>query len=525
MAAEVKIRYNPFLPQLMVLIDGKQPGEYSRLTQFSDEDIWKWKSEILEILYSELRDNFFVIFVGTALDTAIMKLACEQNSHCTGFTTDPPVVDISIQRRLGKLNQFIKNNSRMIYQHSFIQAHFMVPPNLKKYEEDIRSLDIGNLFCTTKVKILNNSECYFENEKDSFLFVLAENLSEGERIVQKYHSQNPIFLLYQGKEAKLKQVQSSYLVYEYDCEDIISAIFNCFLGFPLIQAFRNCIQSIPVEMTKKDEFLKLTLIDPLIRVEIEKNIEVGKSNSIRTIVDPQGAEIPKIIFRILDEKIATTDNLCVLGLKPGKTRLEVYYYGTQKPFQTYELNVIKRNRIKKIILDDDELVLGIGDHKRLHYDYSPVNADNIDKVVWKSSDEKIAVIDSYGTLTCRASGTCKIWCIAENVSAVCNCEVRPYVESLNVDLSDNSSDGKLHLEPMQEYELKINIYPENSIDRKYTIISSDYNIANIVGNKIFAKNAGTATIEIENISRRKKSEFVVKVSKSKMKFLNKIFRK
>lgn len=523
MAAKVNIQYNPFLPDLMILIDGKQPAEYSRLTQFADEDIWKWHTKILDVLYDELRDDFFVTFIGTTLDTMIMKSECEQNSHCAGFLSEPPMFDIPLQKRLGKLNQFIKNNQEIIYQKSILQAYFVISPELQVYEENVRNLDISNLFCTTKIEILNNLDGGFVDEKNSFLFILAKNFSEGEQIIRKYNSQNPICLLYQGTEMRLKQVDSSYLAYEYDFSDIIPAIFSCFLGFPLMYAFRNCIKSISNGKINTNEIFKLTSITPVLEVKVEKNIEVGKSNIIQVIGGSSGSALPRVVFRILDETIATTDNLCVFGVKPGKTLLEAYYYGTRKPFQVCELNVIQRNRIKKIILDDDELVLGVGDHRRLHYDYSPVDADNINKIIWKSSDESIASVNSHGTLICRSSGTCKIWCIAENISAVCNCEVRPYLESLEVDLSDNSTDGQLYLEPMQEYKLKIDVSPENSIDKNYTIISSDYNIVNIVGNKVLAKNTGTATIEVENISGRKKTVFTVKVSKKK--FWKKLFRK
>lgn len=82
MATEIGMQYNPFLPQLNVLIDGKQPPEYSRLTQFSNEDIWQWHSEILQVLYSEIRDDFFVVFTGREADADIMYLECEKNEHC-----------------------------------------------------------------------------------------------------------------------------------------------------------------------------------------------------------------------------------------------------------------------------------------------------------------------------------------------------------------------------------------------------------------------------------------------------------
>ena len=74
---------------------------------------------------------------------------------------------------------------------------------------------------------------------------------------------------------------------------------------------------------------------------------------------------------------------------------------------------------------------------------------------------------------------------------------------------------------MQEYEVNVAVYPENSIDRGYIMTSSDYNIANIIGNKVVAKNIGTVTIEVVNVTRRKKITFTVKVQKSS--FIRKLF--
>lgn len=524
MAVEVDIRYNPFLPRLTVLIDGKQPSEYSRLTQFADEDIWNWHSEILNIIYAEVRNDFYIIFVGNLLDGEIIKRECQKNPHCINFYMEMPTVCMTLQKRLGKLNQFIKNNNVINFKKTCLIAKFVISPELQEYSKSIQSLDINNLFCETQIRIINKNDD-FDDKKNVFLFILTKNILDGERIVQKYHSQNPIFILCQGEKTKIAQISFSYIVYEYAINNINSAIFECFLSFPLTQAFRSCVKSISDEKLNMQELLKITAMDPIVQIKIEKNIEVGKSKEIQMCVDPPNVSLPRIIFKIIDDTIAKTDNIHVFGVQPGKTQLEAYYYGTQKPFEICEINVIKRNRIQTIILSEDELILGVGNKKRLDYEYSPIDADNVDKVIWKSSNDTIATVDLHGRVTAKSCGNCKIWCIAENVSAACNCEVRPYLEKIRVEFSDKGKDGRLYLKPMEEYKLNINVYPENSIDREYRIISSDYNIANIVGEKIIAKNIGTAMIEIENTSRRKKISFEVKVSKSKSKFLKKLFQK
>lgn len=93
-------------------------------------------------------------------------------------------------------------------------------------------------------------------------------------------------------------------------------------------AFRNCIQRIPSGI----DLSKITTIDPVIHVNIEKTVEVGRSNRIQMEVEPPLSSPPQVIFRILDTTIATTDNLCVFGVKTGKTQLEAYCYGSRKPF-------------------------------------------------------------------------------------------------------------------------------------------------------------------------------------------------
>ena len=76
MAATVTLTYNPYIPQLSILVNGKHLSAYSRLIKYSDEDIWNWNNEILDEIYSELRDEFYLVFVGNANDAEIMRYHC-----------------------------------------------------------------------------------------------------------------------------------------------------------------------------------------------------------------------------------------------------------------------------------------------------------------------------------------------------------------------------------------------------------------------------------------------------------------
>lgn len=71
MPSLVEIQYDPYRPNVSVLLNGKPPSEYSRLIQYSDEDLWKWDDEILDVIYDELNDDFQLVFAGTDFDAAI----------------------------------------------------------------------------------------------------------------------------------------------------------------------------------------------------------------------------------------------------------------------------------------------------------------------------------------------------------------------------------------------------------------------------------------------------------------------
>ena len=521
MAVAITLTYNPYIPQLSVLINGKQPPEYSHLVQFADEDIWMWHSKIWDVLYLELRDNFYVQFIGTYEDAEIIKYHCALYEHCIGFEFNDFIINISLQKRLGALNQYLKNNNTISYSRTIIDATFILPQSMQLFLEDIAGIDIGNLFCSTRIQTSNGRLKHFENTTNAYLFVLASNISEGLDYVKKFTSSNPIFLIYVGEKNNLHQICEGSIVYETTKENLISTVFRCFLWLPLIKAFRWCYSSVSKSTVPTDELKIISAIEPLIKIAVDTKIEVGKSNPIQITYEPPVKVPPRVTFKVLNEAIASTDDICVFGRQPGTTRLEAYCYGSKQPFETIVLNVIKRNRIKKIILSEDELVLGIGDTQKLQCDFSPTDADNVNSISWSSTDESIISIDKNGTLRCIAKGTCRIICSAENVSAQCQCEVKPYLQNLSVTLPENKD--LLLLEPMQEFELLIDRFPNDSIDAQTTINSSDCNIANVIGNRIIAKNAGTATITISNSSKRKSISFSVNVSKKKVGFFKSLF--
>lgn len=130
MATNVQIQFNPFQQQLNILIDGKQLSEYSCLIQFATK-IFGNGSEILDALYNELQDNFLLTFIGTETDSEIMRFACEKSNYCLKYTPRLPTVNRSLQKRLGELNQLIKNQKNILCKKTIIEAKLLFRINIK----------------------------------------------------------------------------------------------------------------------------------------------------------------------------------------------------------------------------------------------------------------------------------------------------------------------------------------------------------------------------------------------------------
>lgn len=523
----VELEYNPYIPQLQIVIDGLQPPDFSRLIQYSDEDIWHWAHEIVDTIYAEVRDDFILSFTGTEQDAAIIRYVCENCKNCIGFKHKNFQIADALPKRMGKLNQLIKKAGITTYDRTVINATFLIPPAQQQLLEDIMSIDINNLFCAVRISIMG-VKSQFEEGQDSVLFVLADSLEHGTKYLGKTILQKPAFILVLGNSNRVLSITKHYWCIETSQEELFDAIFNCFIQMPLVSAFRNCTTSIRGGKKLAKELQLVLCTEPMISITTDKEVEVGKSIRIITTQEPDVGIMPKLIYKIRNQQIASCDGLSVYGLSEGDCVLEVYKSGSTQPFFAKTIHVYKRNRITRLILSDDTLLIGVSDRKRIALDYYPSNADNTNEISWKSTNEKILTIDSSGNVVALSPGPCRIICTAENVSAQCICTVKPYLEDLVFDFSLDEN-GNIVMQPLQELVVRAECIPNDCIDSEITISSSNCDVVNVANSTLYAKNGGEAIITIKNSSARISRSFNVVVSKpqqqkKKSGFFRKLFK-
>lgn len=515
----VQVKYNPYIPRLSILVDGKQPSEFSQLVQYSDEDIWQWGPSFLDTLYSELRTDFYIFFIGREQDAQVIRCLCAKHEHCKGFQAKDLPISEPLQSRMKSLNQYIKAERVTAYQRSIIDAVFMLPTSMQKYMEDVTSLDVNNLFCSVRVSTIGVRSNY-EEQENSILFLLTDEASAGLDSLCGYSLHRPAFVIKIGSKNALIDVTDSHWTYEATEDKLFETIFSCLLQMPLLLAFRRCLQSQSGTQVSR-QIQRMGCVEPIVDVSVADVIEVGKSAQISVSLDPPSGQPPDLIYKVRNQKIASCDRLCVFGLQEGNSVLEVYLSGEKSPFFTQEIKIYKRNRITRIILSDDVLVLGLKDKKLLSCDYAPKDADNTNDIAWQSSDPTVVKVDGRGHLVAVGLGQCRIICTAENVSAQCLCTVKPYLSNISAEIP--LEEGALRLAPLDEYELTIGTAPKDCIDDKIIVETSDYNVVNVVNYTLYAKNCGNAVITIRNISGRISQAFSVVVAKKKVGFFKKLF--
>lgn len=524
----VELEYNPYIPQLQIVIDGLQPPDFSRLIQYSDEDIWHWAHAIVDTIYAEVRDDFILTFTGTEQDAAIIQYVCENCKNCVGFKHKDFQISDALPKRMGKLNQLIKKAGITAYERTVIDAAFLIPPTQQHLLEDIMSIDINNLFCAVRVSTMG-PKSQRDESPDSVLFILANSLEEGTRYLGKANLQKPAYILVLGNNDSVLCITKDYWCIETSQERLFETIFNCFIQMPLVSAFRKCITSIHGGKKLAKEIQLVLCTEPIISITTDKEVEVGKSIRIIAAQEPDVGIMPKLIYKIRNQQIASCDGLSVYGLSEGDCVLEVYKSGSKQPFFTKNIHAYKRNRITRLILSDDSMLMGVSNHKRIALDYYPTNADNTKEILWKSTDEKVATIDSSGNVVARSPGSCRIICTAENVSAQCICTVKPYLEDLVFDFTLDEN-GNIVMQPLQELGVHAERIPNDCIDGEITISSSNYDVVNVANSTLYAKNGGEAIITIKNSSARISRSFNVVVSKSQQQqkkksgFFSKLFK-
>ncbi len=145
--------------------------------------------------------------------------------------------------------------------------------------------------------------------------------------------------------------------------------------------------------------------------------------------------------------------------------------------------------VESVVLSETELTIRIDATASLQATVLPDNATD-KTVVWTSSNQDVASVDSYGNIIPHSVGTAEITATAGGVSATCHVTVRG-IPAEYIWLSCNGYTMQHH----DTFALTATVYPDNATDKTVVLSSSDESILTVDANGLVtAVGVGSAII-------------------------------
>lgn len=509
MKTKIELINNSYTRRFQIRINGEPVSAYSNLEKYMDEPFCYWCDKIFDEIYEECNnDNFYLHFQSRKEELVIMEKLAQDYPYCIQYSSSPLIRATSLLERIKDLNTLIRTAHLSAYPVFNKQVLFLLPESMKHFESDLRELEVKNSFCQIKSVVMYYQE-YILKRLNADIIILFSDGKTIEESMQRLNVHRD-FGIHIGNKKEFLRKKEEMLIYETKEDTIFETVFDCLLLSPLLDIFYDCINSLPVKVREKykEELERLKSISlKIIPIPENTMIEVGKSSRIQFKTDMKGYEVKEsqLYYSYSEKGIIQCNGFFVEGIRAGKATLYIYKEGEHIPCADVVYTVIKRNRITELMLEDEVIQIGEGDHIRLNYTFLPKDADNADLIEWSSDNNTVATVDSYGNLRAVGKGTCMIRCYAEQVSASCRCTVKPHLKSIIPESTE------IVMVYGQEQIIKIKLVPENSIDNIIVLASMNMQIVNIVGRTVKAIGTGSTRIIIQNKEETVRTDIMIHV--------------
>lgn len=242
-------------------------------------------------------------------------------------------------------------------------------------------------------------------------------------------------------------------------------------------------------------------------IELDKEVielKVDDIYSLKTIINPPEAKDTELTWHSSNEKVAKVDNKgTVTALAVGTSTITVKTGNGNTAICIVKVTAIEDedDDFDKIVFDVNSIVLKDGIKYTIDYSIEPKDA-NV-KLIWESSDTKVATVED-GIIKTLAPGTTTITAKKANKEAIV------YVTVVKGDSStpDVIDDGKeikavsinmnqteLNMKVSQDYKLTAEVLPSNTTNKAVTYKSTNTEVATVdATGKVVAVAKGTATI-------------------------------
>ena len=164
---------------------------------------------------------------------------------------------------------------------------------------------------------------------------------------------------------------------------------------------------------------RIVVIQPITRITLTapaKSVGIGGTMQLKPAYTPADASRKEVTWTSANPQIATVDkNGVVTGLKRGNARITAT--ATDGSNIRANISIQVTQSAQKITLDKSSLTIDVGRNAMLKATVLPQDTNN-KKVVWSSSNAKVATVDKQGRVNGVSLGDCEIICASEEAGNV-----------------------------------------------------------------------------------------------------------
>ena len=353
---------------------------------------------------------------------------------------------------------------------SFLPRIFYLPYALKEfYFSSILKTIPDVLYFSENTTFIDNSEYYDNNSGGSWY-----STNTGYRPVL---SNEPVEI-----HIKAKTIPQMKVANKFDNDKSV---------------FKNCVFYVCADLVdqyKNSNFYKNGTI--VAEKEIEKlkidkkqnNYYVGDQFLFSASYEPVDATDIKIKWKSNDKSVITLS-------EKGEAKCEKYGRVTVTASTSYnrlsedvEIEVFEHTT--GVEIDKNKLVLNVGQSETIKAIVYPIGFSD-GQVLWKSSNEEIAIVDSLGKVTGIKPGECVITCITKD---------REYKEKCYLNVIQPVTGIKLNYNTYQldgigdSFKLEATILPDNASNSNIKWSSSDESVCVVSHGQVIAVGTGTCVI-------------------------------
>ena len=458
---QVKIKLNPYKNTNLISLNDKPLSLYSELSNYLKEPFLKWVHLLYESIERELNDDYVLTVSAEPFETEVLRLLSKENDSCVEFVKKEYEENASVKSRIEQSLPLVTK-----YSEQFSLDEYKLPVYFSP------GIGIEHELCVVSKK-----------EKSSVLVVSKEEMTK-----EMFPSVNKEKLVVCLSNCTKISVSNGFVWEVTSSQELINALDLITERYVLVPYFVELTKILERHLDKMPAQEKYIVqssleVDRQIYIDDIQPIEVGSEHSISF----KGAVNSSIRIVSLNPNVIQICGISLKAKSAGKAVIEFYKADAMIPFEKKEVSTYQNNYIKRINLSIDKTVLKIGEVHKIHVEYLPADAEDIETVNWSvtGQNECIELTPEHEVIA-KNSGKAVVTVKSKTTDASVEIEVLPDLKYIAL------SDYDTQLFVGQTKPIQVKVQPENCFDSTYHWETSDKSVA-VVERDEFGKEFIKAT--------------------------------